>query len=220
MLDAKYDFPSLRELRIFPTRTRRVPFPYPWPFKCCPQFRKIRISMKHSDILIDWNTIEELDITVNIVESFPISIRPHERLQSAISSSKIAGIAIYTGWTTILSPFLVLRPYPFASGNTTPTVMYSPRWVISRLPLPALKDLNTIEVGENINVPWITKFIRFILRSSWKVEARYLGLFRRGGFWNADPRNAIPPSYTGSPFTRPPTWMQAVTQIFHAHGPV
>jgi len=40
--------------------------------------------------------------------------------------------------------------------------------LISRLSLPALKDLNIV-VGEKINVPWIPEFIRLILRSSWKL---------------------------------------------------
>jgi hypothetical protein len=167
MLDAKYDFPSLRELYIFPTRSRRVPFSSPWPFKCCPRLRKIRTSMKHSDILIDWNTIEELDITVNIVECLSY-------LNSSARTITKCNIELQNCWnrnihglnSNIISLPCVTTLSICVGELDSRSDVFIP--LISRLSLPALRDLNIV-VGDNINIPWIPEFIRLILRSSWKL---------------------------------------------------
>lgn len=167
MSDAKYDFPSLRELSIFPTRTRREPLPSPWPFKCCPQLRKLTTPLKHSDILIDWNTIEELDIRINIVECLSY-------LNSSARTITKCNIKLQNCWNpnihglnyNIISLPCVTTLSICVGEIESRSDVFIP--LISRLSLPALKDLKMV-VGENINVPWIPEFIRLILRSSWKL---------------------------------------------------
>jgi len=168
MSDAKYDFPSLRELRIVPvTGTPRAPLPSPLPFQCYPQLRKLTTSLKHSDIFIDWNTIEELDLTVTIVECLSY-------LNSSAPTIKSCNIELQNCWNcnipglnyNIISLPCVTTLSICVGEIESRSDVFIP--LISRLSLPALKDLNIV-VGDNINVPWIPEFIRLILRSSWKL---------------------------------------------------
>jgi hypothetical protein len=173
MSDAKYDFPSLRELRIDPvTRTRWAPLPSPLPFKCCPQLRKLTTSLKHSDILIDWNTIEELDLTVDIVECLSY-------LNSSARTMKSCNIELQNCWNhNIPALNYNIISLPCVTTLSICVGQYDSKsdvftLLISRLCLPALKDLNIV-VGEKINIPWIPEFIQLILRSSWSLSKLHI----------------------------------------------
>ena len=167
MLDAKCDFPSLRDLHIFSTGRRRALLPSPWPFNYCPQLRKLTTSLKHSHILVDWNTIEELSLTVNIAECLSY-------LNSSARTIKNYDIELQDCWNRNIHGLSYnMISLPCATTLSICVGDIDSRsdvftLLLARLSLPVLKDLKIV-VGENIYTPWIPEFIRLISRSSWKL---------------------------------------------------
>lgn len=116
---------------------------------------------------MDWNTIEDLNLTVNIVDCLSY-------LNSSARTITNCDIELQNCWNrnihglnhNIITLPCVTTLSICAGEFESRSDVFIP--LISRLSLPALKDLKLV-VGENVNVPWIPEFIRLILRSSWKL---------------------------------------------------